>query len=136
MNDALVDSNMLIAIWDKSDSLKTNAEGILKKFSENEIRFFFITNYVLVEVISFLIKKLRFELVLEAYNYLVRNERVKIAYVDPLMDEEIRNLFFKYKSLTLTDCSLIALSRLTAIKTLYSFDKGFDKVKEIIRLES
>lgn len=133
---AIIDSGVFIGSWHKGDSWSDRAGEIIRNFTEGTIDFVFITNYVVVEVINFLLKKVNFEETLKAYDYLTKTDRIKVVYVDDLMDEEIKSLFLKYKSLTLTDCSLIALAKLTSVRNLYSFDKGFDRAREVVRLES
>ena len=39
----------------------------------------------------------------------------------------------KFPWLSFTDASLVFISESVGIKTMYSFDKGFDKVKGVIR---
>ncbi len=131
----IADSNIFIAAWHKRDTNNELAIQILNQFENREIRTICVANYVIVEVVNFLLKKIPFELVLEAYEYLTQTEGIEIIYVDKIMEYEIKNLFLKYKTLTLTDCSLIALAKELSIKYIYSFDNGFDKAKEITRLE-
>ncbi len=133
--NAIFDSNIFIAAWHKGDGRRQDAVEILKKFISEEIKTIYITNYVLVEVVNFLLRKLRSEEVIEAYAYLTQTDRIKLIYVDNIMENEIKDLFFQYKELSLTDCSLLVLSKEFSIKNIYSFDGGFDKVKEVIRSE-
>ena len=44
-------------------------------------------------------------------------------------------LFKSYEKLSFTDCTTVALMLDLGIKEIYSFDKGFDSVPKIVRLE-
>ena len=134
--NAIFDSNIFIAIWHRGDSKKDAAIKILDTFKSEGIKNVYITNYVLVEVINFLLKKMNFEDLMQVYDYLTTTDRIKIIQVDKIMETGIHSLFLQYKSLSLTDCSLAALAKELSIRNIYSFDSGFDKVKGIIRLEN
>lgn len=134
--NAIADSNIFIAAWHKADDKSNSAIEILNQFKEGKIKTLFITNYVVVETVNFILRKAGYEHAFKAYIYLTQTDGIRIFYVDKIMDSEIKNLFMKYKSLSITDCSLIALSREISIKSVYSFDKGLDKAKEITRLDA
>ena len=131
--NAIIDSNVFIAAWHKRDQHNDASIDILNRFAAGKIRNLFITDYVLMEVVNFLIKKTNFTTTLAAYDYLTKSDRIKMMYVDRVMALEIKRLFSDYKALTLTDCSLIALSKELNIRTLFSFDTGFDRVKNVRR---
>lgn len=134
--NVIVDSNIFIGAWHKRDERSDSALAILKKFERGEIGTFFTSSYVLVEVINFLLKKVPFPVVLDAYNYLTQTDRIKIVYIDKFMETDLSRLFSEYKALSLTDCSLITLAKEFHIRHIYSFDSGFDRVKEIQRLDN
>ncbi|MEM3127058.1 MAG: PIN domain-containing protein [Candidatus Woesearchaeota archaeon] len=135
LRNAIVDSNIFIAARHKKDVNHDKAQEIIKNFAEKKILFFFTTNYALVEAINFFMKKVEFSEVLQIYKDLCESERIKVIYIDELMKLRIEELFEKYKTLSLTDCSLIAVSEDLNVKNIFSFDIGFDKVKSINRKE-
>lgn len=132
--NAIFDANIFIGARLSRDQYHSVASTIIREFIDGKIRFVFMTNYVLVEIINFLLKKGSSELASEVYEQLMNTSRLRILYVDKVMESEIRNLFLTYKTLTLTDCSLIVLAKELGISTIYSFDSGFDKVSGIKRL--
>jgi len=136
MNAALIDSNIFIGLWHKGDQYREKSIDIMNQFVDKKIGKIIITNYVLVEVINFLIKKMRFEDSIKAYVSLTDTERVQLIYVDKLMQNEIGRLLAQYKTLSLTDCSLIVLARELNVPVIYSYDSGFDKVPGLKRKES
>jgi len=135
-NEAVVDSVVWIGVKSKRDQYKKISRALMDSFIKGEIRKILITDYVLLETISFLLKKSGFEEAIETLNMFLQNERIEIVFVDELMLETAKSLFEKYRDLSLTDCSIIALMEEKKIKTLFSFDNGFDKIKGIIRKES
>ena len=133
---AILDSGIFIATQYKDDFYSERAMSILKGFKEGKISEIYINNYVLLEVVNFLLRKAFFDRANKAYEFLTKTDNIKLVYVDEVMDGRIKELFEKYKDLSLTDCSLIVLSENYKIKNLFSFDSGFDKVKNIIRKDA
>jgi predicted nucleic acid-binding protein len=132
---AIIDSNVWIAAKHKEPSNK-EAINIIESWKNSKIHTVYITDYVLMETTNFLLRKAHFETALEAAQMLIKSARIKVRYVDNLMMHKITELFERYKELSLTDCSLIALAEEENIKELYSFDKAFDRVKGIKRKDS
>lgn len=132
---AIIDSNIFIASWHKRDQYNEQSIKILKKIATGEIHDVYITNYIVMEVVNFLMKKTSFSVAQEALNYLTKTDRIHVTYIDRLFSFAIEQLFTKYNVLTLTDCSLVAIAQQEDINTFYSFDTGFDRVKSIKRLE-
>ncbi|MDO8642476.1 MAG: PIN domain-containing protein [Candidatus Woesearchaeota archaeon] len=136
MNTVIVDSNIFIGLWYKGDQHRQKSIDIMNQLLDKKIGKMIVTNYVIVEVINFLMKKVRFEDLLKAYVSLTDVERIQVMYVDKVMHYEIGRLMAQYKTLTLTDCSLIVAARELNVPIIYSFDGGFDKVSDIERRES
>lgn len=132
---SLVDSNIFIGVWHSRDQYSEKSSAVLQKIACGEIKEVIITNYVLGEVVNFLLRKADYNSALLAYEYLTNAERIQVVYVDKIMEYEIKKMFRRYKTLSLTDCSLVALAKEMNINTIYSFDAGFDKVAELKRKE-
>src|SRR3989344_4106845 len=120
--NSIFDSNIFIGAIHSKDTNNKRAVEILKDFENQNHQTVYITNYVVLEVLNFLLKKIPFPEALGTYNYLTETSRIKVLYVDQFMNQTIKELFKKYKSLSLTDCSLIVLSQMHDIKTIHSFD--------------
>ncbi len=132
---AIVDSGIWIASKTEGSEYK-KAESILKAFSNSNINKIYITNYILIESVNFLLRKRHFDIALEIYDYLTSTDRINIIYIDENMSIRIKELFKKYKSLSLTDCSMIVTAEDYDIKYIFSFDSDFEKIKNIIRKDS
>ena len=136
MKDAIIDSNVWIALKHKSDQYNEKAERIVKAWQNKEIRQVYITNYILLETANFLLRKASFEIALDAIKMLTESARIKVRYVDGVMHIRVMQLFQMYKGMSMADCSLLALAEEENIKGVYSFDLAFDKVKHVIRKEN
>jgi|SRR3989338_1354533 len=133
--NALIDSNVFIAAWHPRDQKSDLSISILDRFDNGDIQYLYTTNYVVVKVVNFLLRKVPFSEVWKAFQFLTKTERLKVSYVDSYVDAGLNRFFEKFQSLSLTDSSLLAVGQEKGINTLYSFDSGFDKVKGILRLE-
>ncbi|MBI2138646.1 type II toxin-antitoxin system VapC family toxin [Candidatus Woesearchaeota archaeon] len=133
--NALIDSNVFIAAWHPKGQKSDLSISILDRFDKREIQCLFTTNDVVVEVINFLLRKVSFSEVWKAFQFLTKAERLKVIFVDSYREIGLDRFFEKFQSLSLTDSSLLAMGQEKGINALYSFDPGFDKVKEIMRLE-
>jgi predicted nucleic acid-binding protein len=135
IKEAIVDSGIWIASRAENSESK-KASNILEAFSDLKISKIYITDYILLESVNFLLRKKYFDVALEIYDYLTKTDRINIIYVNENLSIRIKELFEKYKTLSLTDCSIIALAENSGIKTVFSFDSGFEKIKSISRKES
>lgn len=133
----ILDSNIFIAAWHTKDVRADKAIELIARISEDDaIKHVFITNYILIEITNFLSKKLPFEIVKDIFSYLTGADKIRIVYVDTLMENIIDDLFLGFKGrLSLVDCSLVVLAQELGISAIYSFDSGFDIVRGITRLE-
>src|SRR3989344_1449696 len=103
IKEAIVDSGVWIASKTEGEE-GDKARIILETFSNGEINTIYITNYILLETVNFLLRKKHFKIALGVYDYL-----------------------------SITDCSMVALAEDFGIKTVFSFDSDLDRVKKIIR---
>lgn len=134
LDHAIIDAPVWIgAHWDR-DQWRLPSKEILDAFCEGKIRTVHVTDYVIVETINFLLRKGNSEVVQEALGVFL-SARVRIRYVDELFFARICEIFSKYPALSLTDCSLIALAEELQLKTIFSFDTGFDRVSGLVRKE-
>ncbi len=135
IKEAIIDSGIWIASKIEGPENK-KAESILKAFLNLDIQKIYVTDYILLESVNFLLRKKHFDIALEIYDYLTKTDRINIVYVDENMSLRIRELFEKYKTLSVTDCSMIVLAEDYNIKNLFSFDSDFEKIRGLTRRES
>lgn len=133
---AIYDSGILIGSQDAKDQYAQQASEILKYFKNKIVLRIYITDYVIVETINFLLKRAGFEKARVVLDFLLNTEDIEIIHTDNSSMGKIKEIFHKYKNLSITDCSLVALSEKIKIKEIFSFDKHFDSVKGMTRLTS
>lgn len=133
---AVIDSLVWIGSFSDRDQYRVISKSIIDNFSNGTINKVYITDYILLETINFLLRKEKFETTILALKLFLQHEKIEIVFVDELMLQNIKEMFEKYKDLSLTDCSIIVLMEEKNIKHLFSFDSGFDKVKGILRKEN
>ena len=136
IKEAIFDSGVFIGSKNTKDQYASQAVEILKHFRSKEILKVHITNYVVIETVNFLLKKLGFEKARIMYDLLLNTENIEIVYIDSSYTESIKELFNRYKNLSITDCSLVVLSEKLKIREIFSFDKHFDSVRGLRRLTS
>ena len=78
---------------------------------------------------NFLLRKAGFEVALETLNLFKIHERIKIINIDTKLFERTCEIFTEYQGLSITDASIIAAMEKVGVKTLCSFDRGFDKIQ-------
>lgn len=132
-NVAVIDSLVWIGAFSARDQYRESSKSILGLVRNGEIKKAYITDYIVIETVNFLLRKEGFNTALLVFELMVKSKNIEIVYGDNLTLDDMYKLFRAYKDLSLTDCSIIALMKEKKIKHLFSFDSGFDKVKDIIR---
>jgi|SRR3989344_2425531 len=134
LKEAIFDSGIFIGAKYNRDQYNEGAIIILENLKKGNIGKVYITNYVLAECVNFLLTKSRFQIANEALDYLTKTDSIEVVEIEDL--EGIKDVFKKYKNLSITDCSLLVLSERLKIKEIFSFDKHFDSIKGLKRLTS
>jgi len=130
-----IDSVVWIGAKLKRDQWHDKSVPIINKFLNKEIDMAYVTDYIVLESVNFLLRKAGFETALETLNLLVVHERVKIINVDEKMFKRAYEIFTSFPGLSLTDASIVAVMENLGIRKLYSFDSSFDRIGWIERLE-
>ena len=132
---AIADSGIFIGAKHKSDQYHSKSISIINAFAQGKINEIYITDYVLLETVNFLLRKANYNTGLEAFNFIYHTDRIKLIFIDNFKLIGIKGLFEKYNDLSITDCSLVFIAQELNIKHIFSFDRMFDKLKEIERIE-
>ena len=130
-----IDSIVWIGAKLKRDQWHDKSVPIINKFLNREINIVYVTDYIVLESVNFLLRKAGFEVALETLNLFNIHERIKIINVDVGLFERSCEIFVKYLGLSITDASIVAAMEKVDVKKLYSFDGGFDKISWVERLE-
>ena len=132
IKEAIFDSGIFIGSKYSRDQYNEGAIRILENLKEGNIGKVYITNYVLAECVNFLLIKAGFQIANDALDYLTKTDSIEVVEIEDL--DRIKGMLKKYKNLSITDCSLLVLSEKLKIKEIFSFDKHFDSIKEIKKI--
>ena len=130
-----IDSVVWIGAKLKRDQWHDQSVSVINQFLNKEINIVYVTDYIVLESVNFLLRKAGFETALETLNLFMVHERVKIINVDEQMFKRASEIFTSFPGLSLTDASIVATMEKLGIRKLYSFDGGFDRIGWIERLE-
>lgn len=129
-----IDAVTLIAAIFSNEKHHASAKRIFSAISEKKIRNAMYSDYVLDEVLTFIRTKKGADASNKVLDWLLDSE-IQLVYTEPKHVSVAVEIFRKYTQLSFTDATLVALMMDTKDKELFSFDRGFDSVKEITRLE-
>jgi predicted nucleic acid-binding protein len=129
---SVVDSCVWIAYASLRDRDHDSAVRIVEDFLDDESQNFYLTDYIVLEVTNFLLRKTNPKIAFGMMELVREHERISMEFVDEELFEEVSALAKQLKT-SLTDASLVSLMKRTGIKTIYSFDSGFDKIKGLER---
>ena len=130
-----IDSVVWIGAKLKRDQWHDKSTAIIQKFLDGEIKTAYVTDYVVLEVVNFLLRKAGFNIALETLHLFRTHERIRIINVDSEMFDALCRIFAQYPGLSITDASIVTAMQSLGVRRLYSFDSCFDEVGWIERLE-
>ena len=130
-----VDSSYIVSLFKKTDSNHEIAKEHIDIIDNNEC---YITNGILLEVITILMKKTKDNSIVKlAYAYLLDNFIIVDEYNIKHYNHEVIELFLRYNDnnfkVSFVDCSSIIISDYYHLDYVVSFDKGF-KLFDAIKL--
>lgn len=132
----VVDSNVLIALQRRDDTLYNRAKKIAKDLEKTKV-VFVANNYLIAEVLTVLFlktKSLRAPLSFGRMVYEKRNPWFKIYEIGPALQRKAWKIFKSQKRsdrLSFVDCTLPVLAHELGIKTIFSFDEKFKVFKKM-----
>lgn len=133
MSKIFVDTSFIISLFRKNDFNHELTKKYAYLIDENEC---YITNAILTEIITVLMKKTKnIRLVETAYFYLNDNFIIVNEYDIEDYNEKVFNIFQKYNQnafrVSFVDCSSIIILNYSNLDVVLSLDKGFKLFDEI-----
>jgi len=129
-----VDSGVWIAAFNKKDKHHKAASKIINQLLDEQIDKAYISDYVFDEVTTYIKKKISPEASILVAEAMLDSQNIEIIFMDEKIFNASYHIFKMYDRLSFTDASIVVIMKNRKIKLLYSFDSGFDSVKEIQRL--
>ena len=136
----IVDSSVIIAFFNKRDKKHERAINLLRYVIQNFYGILFVSDYVIDEVVTYLLKKTkRPEIAIRAGKFLLGElegypDIFKIIFTDKEIFNKAWELFEKLskRGLSFTDCLLVLLSTENNL-SIMTFDSDFDGLASIIK---
>jgi hypothetical protein len=97
-----IDSVVWIGAKLKRDQWHDKSIPIINKFRNKEINIVYVTDYIVLESVNFLLRKAGFEVASETLNLFRIHERIKIINVGDGLFERSCEIFAKYSGLSIT----------------------------------
>ena len=132
----LIDSGVWIGASNPKDAHYRRAAAVLKAILKGEVGKVLITNLVFSEVVTYIRRKVGRRQSIEVARILLDSKHIEIIHIDEHVFNVAYHMFERYPELSFTDAVSVAIMRDRAIQHIVSFDKGFDSVREIVRLEA
>ena len=130
-----IDSVVWIGAKLKNDQWHKRSVDIIKSFITHDIETVYVTDYIVLETTNFILRKGGFDAACATLNIFQNHERIKVVNVDEVTFARGASIFKKYPGLSITDASIVAAMEELGINNIHSFDKGFDRIDWITRLE-
>ncbi len=128
-----IDSGVWIAAFNSKDKYHEVSSKIVKAITGNKLKNIFISDYIFDEVVTYIRKKIGVAESIETANSMLDSQNLQIIYIDQAIFQASYHIFQKYGSLSFTDSTSIVIMKNLKIKNLFSFDSGFDGIRDIIR---
>lgn len=132
----LVDSGVWIGAANPKDAHHREATSVLKSILSGELGKAIITDLIFSEVVTYIRNKIGRSQSVEAAKMLIDSERIEIVHIDENMFNAAFFMFERYPALSFADAASVAVMKDRGVNQLVSFDKGFNGVREIVRLET
>ncbi|MGL4670184.1 MAG: type II toxin-antitoxin system VapC family toxin [Methanobacteriaceae archaeon] len=127
-----IDTNFFIGFFIESDYWHKRTVELLEEIKNYEL---VICNTVLNEIITLIGMKTNKKQASIVYNYLKDNYTIFNESTIVNINDKIMEIYLKNNTkLSFTDCSIIESMKELEIKKLVTFDKDFDRIKEIERI--
>lgn len=132
MANVLVDSNFLVAYFNRKDSLHQKASSISKNALFNASNVY-ISNYVFLETSTIIAQKVSKKASILIGDYILNDSSFKLLHIDAYLHKVTWEIFnnINKKNVSFVDCSLLAVIQEQEIDNLLTFDtkdfKSFQK---------
>jgi len=131
-----VDSGVWIGAFNKKDKHHKVASKIIRHLLDDLSDKAYISDYVFDEVTTYMKKKINPEASILVAEAMLDSQNIEIIFMNEKIFNASYHIFKMYDRLSFTDASIVVIMKNRKIQFLYSFDSGFNSVKEIQRLDS
>lgn len=128
----ILDSSFIIAYKVEDDEHHGKALKIAKEIATGKFGYPVISDYIFDESVTVVYKKIQgLKVAIDLGNDLIRE--IEMLTIDGELFEQSWQIFKQQKDtkFSFTDCTILALMKKKEIKNITTFDKDFEKIKEI-----
>lgn len=129
-----IDSVIWIAYKNTRDTWHEKAKTLLPKVLATAERVY-VTDYVVLETVNHLLRKTSFQTARETLEMFLSSSRLTLIVNNENTLRATQDFFYEFPGLSITDANIVLHMKKLQEKTLFSFDKGFDQVRGILRKE-
>lgn len=126
----IIDSVVWIAFKNKRDEWNIEASSLLPQILKKE-KMVFVTDYIILEVVNFLNRKINHKIALDTLKLFTKSNRIKILFNDRTSFLATKKIMEKYSKLSFTDANIIVSMKENNISQLYSLDSGFNGIEGV-----
>lgn len=131
----LIDSGVWIGAANPKDVHHREATAVLKAVLKGGEKAL-ITDFIFSEVVTYIRRKIGQKQSVEVAKMLLDSRHVEILHTDENVFNAAYHMFKRYPRLSFADAVSVLVMKDRDIPQIVSFDRGFDSVREIIRLEA
>ena len=114
------------------DAWHTKVASLLPTLLQTDDKVY-VTDYIVLETVNHLLRKTSFDAAKETLEMFIRSPRITTIHNDENAFRQTYDFFAKYPGLSVTDANIVLHMLRLKERNLFSFDNGFDIVKEISR---
>ena len=129
-----LDTVTLFAAFFSDEKHHSRAKKIVQAIADGKVKNAVYSDYVLDELLTLARSKMGFSASKKILEEIIDSE-IELLKIEDRHLVLAFEVFKKYEKLSFTDCTTVSLMLDLGINEIYSFDKGFDSVPKIIRLE-
>lgn len=133
---ALVDTGVLYAAFDRNDQYHDTGLAIVRSADCGSLPQMVVVDFVLAETMNALTQQLAHDDSVDVLSMLERSVGFDIQRTGDRVWDRGLAAYESHAQLSLVDALLVAFSRETDCRYLYSFDDGFDSVDGLQRLNT
>lgn len=127
-----IDSGIWIALKYQKDKYHEQAKKLIPVLNKNKRNM--ITDYIILEVYAFLLRKANYQVAAETLEMFLRSKTIRIIYNSKNDFLESNKLAQRYSELSLADSNIVYHMRKSKSNRIMSFDPNFDGIGIISRL--
>lgn len=131
-----VDSGVWIGAFNPKDAHHREAKPILKAITDGKLGKALFTDHVFGEVVTYLRRKIGSRQSVGVAKALLDSGHVEVVFVNEDIFSAAYHIFERYPQLSFADATSVVVMQDRGVSEIFSFDRGFDGVQDLRRLET